>query len=61
DIEGQDEAALRAFFGTAPEALHPQLLIAETAMGEGPLVELARAQNYVVADATPLNVILKKR
>ena len=61
DIEGQDEAALRAFFADAPEALHPRLLIAETQGPDSPLVELARAHNYLVDDATALNAILKKR
>lgn len=61
DIEGHDERALRAFFRDAPEALHPSLLIAETAQHGSPIVEMATAQNYFLADATALNVILKKR
>ncbi len=61
DIEGHDERALRAFFDQAPEALHPQLLIVETAALSGdPVIELAQAHNYFVADATSLNAILKK-
>lgn len=61
DIEGQDEAALRAFFADAPETLHPKLLIAETQGPDSPLVELAQAHNYLVDTATSLNAILKKR
>jgi len=61
DIEGHDERALRAFFDQAPEALHPHLLIVETAALSGdPVIELAQAHNYFVADATSLNAILKK-
>ncbi|MEM7727676.1 MAG: FkbM family methyltransferase [Pseudomonadota bacterium] len=61
DIEGHDERALRAFVADAPASLHPHLLIAETASGDSPIVELTRAQNYLLADATSLNAILKKR
>lgn len=61
DIEGHDERALRAFFRDAPTGLHPALIIAETAQGHSPIVEMAKAQNYFVSDATALNVILKKR
>lgn len=61
DIEGHDERALRAFFETAPESLHPRLLIVETSAESGsPLIELAKAQNYLVAETTGLNAILKK-
>ncbi len=61
DIEGHDERALRAFFSQVPETRHPKLLIVETAAYSGdPLIELALTHNYVVADATSLNAILKK-
>lgn len=62
DIEGHDERALRAFFEHAPKTLHPRLLIVETSADNGAtLIELARAQNYLVSDSTALNAILKKR
>lgn len=62
DIEGHDERALRAFFEQAPTTLHPQLLIVETSADNGAaLIEMARAQNYLMAKDTALNAILKKR
>lgn len=62
DIEGHDERALRAFFEQAPTALHPRLLIVETSADNGAaLIEMAREQNYLMAEDTALNAILKKR
>ena len=61
DIEGQDEIALRAFFSSAPKGLHPNLLIAEADDENAPLVELAQSHDYLVANTTSLNAILKKR
>lgn len=61
DIEGHDERALRAFFETAPETLHPRLMILELSeQSRGPLVELAREQNYLLSDDTALNGIFEK-
>ncbi|MGB6230725.1 MAG: FkbM family methyltransferase [Litorimonas sp.] len=61
DIEGHDERALRAFFETTPETLHPRLLILELSeQSRQGLVELARAQNYLLSDDTALNAIFKK-
>jgi FkbM family methyltransferase len=62
DIEGHDERALRAFFDYAPPSLHPNLLIVEMSADSGTaLIEMARAHDYLVSDATTLNAILKKQ
>lgn len=61
DIEGHDERALSAFFTEAPTTLHPRLLILElSAESRDALVELARAQNYLLTDDTALNAIFEK-
>ena len=61
DIEGHDLKALTTFFEDAPAKLHPALLILETGReAVSPLIELCLANDYVVAERTKLNTILKK-
>lgn len=61
DIEGHDLKALTTFFEDAPSKLHPTLLILETGReAVSPLIELCVANDYVVADRTKMNTILKK-
>lgn len=61
DIEGHDLKALTTFFEDAPSKLHPSLLILETGREAiSPLIELCEANDYVVAERTKMNTILKK-
>lgn len=61
DIEGHDLKALTTFFEDASPKLHPDLLILETGReAVSPLIELCAANDYVVAERTKLNTILKK-
>lgn len=61
DIEGHDLKALTTFFEDASSKLHPSLLILETAREViSPLIELCEANDYVVAERTKMNTILKK-
>lgn len=61
DIEGHDLKALTTFFEDASAKLHPALLILETGREpNSPLIELCEANDYVVAERTKLNTILKK-
>lgn len=61
DIEGHDLKALTTFFEDASAKLHPALLILETGREpNSPLIELCAANDYVVAQRTKLNTILKK-
>ena len=61
DIEGHDLKALTTFFEDASEKLHPKLLILETGReAVSPLIELCTANDYVVAERTKMNTILKK-
>lgn len=61
DIEGHDLKALTTFFEDSSEKLHPKLLILETGReAVSPLIELCTANDYVVAERTKLNTILKK-
>ena len=61
DIEGHDLKALTTFFEDASKKLHPALLILETGReAVSPLIELCEANEYVVAERTKMNTILKK-
>ena len=61
DIEGHDLKALTTFFEDASKKLHPTLLILETGReAVSPLIELCEANEYVVAERTKMNTILKK-
>jgi len=61
DIEGHDLKALTTFFEDASVKLHPALLILETGReAVSPLIELCTANDYVVAERTKMNTILKK-
>lgn len=61
DIEGHDLKALTTFFEDASAKLHPALLILETGReAVSPLIELCLAKDYVVAERSKLNTILKK-
>ena len=61
DIEGHDLKALTTFFEDASKKLHPTLLILETGRETvSPLIELCEANEYVVAERTKMNTILKK-
>jgi len=61
DIEGHDLKALTTFFEDASSKLHPGLLILETGReAVSPLIELCEANDYVVAERTKMNTILKK-
>ena len=61
DIEGHDLRALEVFFAEAPPSLHPNLIIIELdATNRSRVVELARAQNYVLGEHTSLNAIFRK-
>ncbi len=61
DIEGHDLKALTTFFEDASPKLHPSLLILETGRESvSPLIELCKANDYVVAERTKINTILKK-
>ena len=61
DIEGHDLKALTTFFEDASKKLHPDLLILETGREVvSLLIELCEANDYVVAERTKMNTILKK-
>jgi len=61
DIEGHDLKALTTFFEDASKKLHPKLLILETGREAlSPLIELCETNDYVVAERTKMNTILKK-
>ena len=61
DIEGHDLKALTTFFEDASSKLHPDLLILETGRdANSPLIELCAANDYIVAQRTKMNTILKK-
>ena len=61
DIEGHDLKALTTFFEDASKKIHPTLLILETGReASSPLIELCTANDYVVAERTKMNTILKK-
>lgn len=61
DIEGHDLKALTTFFEDTSIKLHPTLLILETGReAVSPLIELCQANDYVVAERTKINTILKK-
>lgn len=61
DIEGHDLKALTTFFEDASTKLHPSLLILETGReAVSPLIELCEVNDYVVAERTKMNTILKK-
>jgi FkbM family methyltransferase len=61
DIEGHDLKALKTFFEDASSKLHPELLILETGReAVSPLIELCEANDYLVAERTKMNTILKK-
>jgi len=61
DIEGHDLKALTTFFEDASKKLHPDLLMMETGRAAfSPLIELCEANDYVVAERTKMNTILKK-
>lgn len=62
DIEGHDFKALTAFFEDGTPALHPSLLIVETGSDmAAALIELCRANDYVVSKTAGLNTIFIKR
>ena len=62
DIEGHDYVALEAFFNSAPKTLFPTKLIVETGQyGKGPIVDLALANGYRLADTTKMNAMLERR
>ena len=61
DIEGHDLRALTAFMASAPETLHPDLIIVEASDKErSRYIELLRPRNYLLSDTTALNAIFEK-
>lgn len=60
DIEGHDLAALRGFFETAPEALHPRLMIVELDGRASDLLALCERNGYEVSQRAGINAILRK-
>ena len=60
DIEGRDEAALRAMLENAPQAVWPRLLIVETGReADSALVELMRKYGYSLRERVGINAILE--
>ena len=62
DIEGHEINALRPFFASAPESLHPDFIIIERGDDEhwGQLAALCQKSDYQEFKACHMNVILKK-
>jgi len=62
DIEGQDLAVLTQFFEQSPKNLHPNMMILELDETSAvPLIELARAHNYLITTRTHMNVVVRKQ
>ncbi len=60
DIEGRDEAALRAMVEQVPDSVWPKVLIVETGRNnDSPIVTLLIDQGYKLIERTGINAILK--
>ncbi|MEO0999927.1 MAG: hypothetical protein AAFW69_04900, partial [Pseudomonadota bacterium] len=58
DVEGADADVLCAFFATAPRALWPRLIVAETNRGEtSPVVALLEGEGYVLTAQHRINAV----
>ncbi|MEM7742372.1 MAG: FkbM family methyltransferase [Pseudomonadota bacterium] len=61
DIEGVEEQVLRHFLDHAPTALLPTLVVIEAQRGaETPALALLRKADYVIAQRTRMNAILRR-